>query len=163
MNGKFDEDKQLGEELHKWWMELQSNQGDRAELRRAKSIEDVILLPVFHRTSQRFRYFFEGQKNWEYRFAAVIGLVAHVRTTTKQKLAEQMAGNPKPTVSELRFRRLLQRDRKELYVALIRVLRMLGNHSNLYDLANSMYYWGDIVKKDWAFTYFPNTPNKVSN
>lgn len=156
MSGKFDADTQLGKELHKWWVELQSNQGDRAELCRAKSVEDVILLPVFHRTCQRFRYLFQGQVNWEYRFAAVIGLMAHVRTPSNQKLAEQMAGKPRPTVSELRFRRLLQRDRKELYVTLIRVLRMLGNRSNLHDLANSIYYWGDRVKRDWAFTYFPN-------
>ena len=72
-----------------------------------------------------------------------------------------MAGNP-PVVSELRFRRLIQRDRADLYVSMIRVLRMLGNKANLHDVANSVYYWGDKVKRDWAFAYFPNTPEKTS-
>ena len=72
-----------------------------------------------------------------------------------------MAGNP-PIVSELRFRRLIQRDRADLYISMIRVLRMLGNKGNLHDLAKSVYFWGDGVKRRWAFEYFPNTPDKAS-
>lgn len=87
----------------------------------------------------------------------VVGLLAHVRHRSNQTLARQMAGNP-PTVSELRFRRLLQRDQNNLYGAMIRILRMLDHTANLTDLIHSVFYWGDKVKKDWAFDYFPNTP-----
>jgi CRISPR system Cascade subunit CasB len=162
MKGKFDADKPLGKALQKWWGDLQERSGDRAELHRAKTVEDVIILPVFQRACLRFKPFFQNEENWEFRLAAIIGLLAHVRTTTDQTLALQMAGNP-PIVSELRFRRLIQRDRGELYVAMIRVLRMLGNNANLQDMANSVYYWGDRVKQDWAFAYFPNTPDKASS
>lgn len=160
--GKFDPDKPLGKALKKCWEDLQRNRGDRAELRRAKSVNDIILLPVFQRNCLRFNPFFQNEHHWESRLAAVIGLLAHIRATEeKSLLASQMAGNP-PVISELRFRRLLQRDRKELYVAMVRVLHMLGNKANMYDLANSVYYWGDSVKRDWAFKYFPNTPDKAS-
>ena len=163
MTGKFDADKPLGRLLQKCWDDLQRNRGDRAELRRAKNLNDIILMPVFQRTCLGFSPFFQNEDHWETRLAAVLGLLAHVRTTTNQELAVQMAGKPKPVISELRFRRLLQRDRKELYSTMVRVLHMLGNKANLHDLANSVYYWGDRVKRDWAFAYFPNTPNKTSD
>jgi len=162
MNGKFDADKSPGEALQRWWNDLQGNNAARAELRRAKTLTDIMLLPVFHRACQRFKPFFQNEENWEPRLAAILGLLAHVRTITNEKLASQMAGKPKPVVSELRFRRLIQRDRKELYLAMIRILRMLNHKANIYDLANSIYYWGDQVKRDWAFSYFPNTPDIAS-
>jgi CRISPR system Cascade subunit CasB len=162
MKGKFDADRPLGEVLQQWWTDLQERNGDRAELRRAKTVNDVMLLPVFHRACVRFKPFFNEEEQWELRLAAVLGLMAHIRhTNPEQALARQMAGSP-PVVSELRFRRLLQRDRADLYVSMIRVLRMLGNQANLHDVANSVYYWGDHVKRDWAFAYFPNTPENVT-
>ena len=160
MTGKFDADQPAGELLNDCWADIHKQRGIRAQLRRAKSVDEIILLPVFQRTCQRFRPLFRLEEHWEYRLAAVLGLLAHVRTTTGERLARQMAGNP-PAVSELRFRRLLQKDRRELYVALIRILRMLNHRANLHDLANSVYYWGDRTKRDWAFAYFPHTPGKA--
>ena len=166
MKGKFDADKPLGEVLQKWWTDLQERNGDRAELRRAETVADVILLPAFQRACVRFKPFFKEEENWEVRLAAVLGLLAHVTECSSEKtLARQMASvtlSEPPVVSELRFRRLIQRDRADLYVSMIRVLRMLGKKANLHDLANSVYYWGDKVKRDWAFDYFPNTPEKAS-
>jgi CRISPR system Cascade subunit CasB len=63
-------------------------------------------------------------------------------------------------VSELRFRRLLQCDRKKLYGSLIRILRLLDDTADLYDLAESVYFWGESVKKIWAYAYFPLAPEK---
>jgi len=77
------------------------------------------------------------------------------------RLAYQMAVNP-PKVSELRFRRLLQRERDDLYGAMIRILQKLDQTANLPDLFNSVFYWGDPVRKRWAFEYFPNTPESKS-
>jgi len=47
-------------------------------------------------------------------------------------------------------------------VAMIRVIRMLKYRSNPYDLAESVFYWGDVIKKEWAYTYFPKTPANIS-
>jgi len=162
MTISFDADKELGQKLKKWWEQLKDQKGDRAELCRAENINTVILLPAFHRACRDLRPFFENEKNWELRLAAIIGLSAHVRENVEPKLALAMAGKPEPQVSELRFRRLIQNDRDDLYVPMVRVIRQLGKKANLYDLANSVYYWGDKVKRDWAFTYFPNTQDKSS-
>lgn len=160
----FDSDQALGQALEVWWEQLRERTGDRAELRRAQTVTDVILLPAFQRACVRFAPFFkhEREEGWQFRLAAVLGLLAHVRQhNPDQSLALQMAGNP-PVVSELRFRRLIQRDRSDLYVSLIRMLRMLGNKANLHDLARSVYFWGETEKRRWAFDYFPNTPDKAS-
>ncbi|PID44744.1 MAG: type I-E CRISPR-associated protein Cse2/CasB [Proteobacteria bacterium] len=164
MKKLFDRDQKLGQVLQEWWEGLEERRGDRAELRRAKTVTEVMLLPTFHRACVRFAPFFqyEGDDYWQSRLAAILGLLAHIRQDNpNQGLAVQMAGSP-PEVSELRFRRLIQRDRADLYVSLIRILRMLGNKADLHDLANSVYYWGEQVKRDWAFDYFPNTPDTKS-
>lgn len=167
MTVTFDANKPLGEALQQWWEELQNHNADRAELRRAKTVGDVILLPAFQRACLRLKPFFQHEENWEYRLAAILGLLAHIRQTSDKKLAHDMASpnikkKEPPVVSELRFRRLIQRDRADLYISMIRVLRMLGNKANLHDLAYSVYFWGDGVKRHWAFDYFPNTPDKAS-
>ena len=159
--GRFDADQPSGEILKNCWEDVQQQRGARAQLCRAKSVDEIVLLPVFQRYCLWFRPYFQREENWEYRLAAVIGLLAHVRTTTGEPLARQMAGNP-PAVSELRFRRLLQKDRRDLFVALIRILRMLDHRANLHDLADGVYYWGNRIKRDWAFAYFPNTPRIAS-
>ena len=70
-----------------------------------------------------------------------------------------MARGDKPVVSELRFRRLLQHEREELYVALIRVIRLLDGCANIHELANVCFHWGYTEKKRWAFAYFKNVKN----
>jgi CRISPR system Cascade subunit CasB len=161
----FDANQPLGAALQDWWEDLQQRPGDRAELCRAQTLTDVLLLPAFQRACLRFRPFFQYEQHWEPRLALVLGLVAHVRRTSDQKLAREMASptsQEPPVLSELRFRRLLQRERPDLLLAMIRVLRMLGHRANLHDLANSVYFWGDAVKRRWAFDYFPNVPEKSS-
>lgn len=162
MSITFDADKPLGQLLQTWWEELQERNADRAELCRAQDVTAIMLLPAFQRACPRFKPFLQTEYNWEARLASVLGLLAHVRDNRADaSLARQMAdtGNP-PPVSELRFRRLLQRERGDLYLALIRVLRLLDNQANLHDLADAVYYWGEGVKRRWAFDYFPHVPEK---
>ena len=71
------------------------------------------------------------------------------------KFAKQMTKSDKPAVSESRFRRVLEiTDRDELYVSLIRLIRILGGNVNLRDLAESVYWWNKNTKKDWAYSYW---------
>lgn len=161
MSVKFDKESSMGKHLTAWWRGLQERPGERAELRRAGTVAEVVMTPAFQRACSQFAGHFQNEKKWEDRLAAIIGLLSHVREASGQKLGEQMAGNP-PVVSELRFRRLIQRNRDDLYVAMIRVIRMLKYRANPYDLAGSIYYWGDSVKKEWAYSYFPKIPKKTS-
>jgi len=167
MSVNFNPDAPAGQILGKFWQSLEDNKGDRAELRRCKNPEEVILVPAFHRLCNRIRPLMKNeQQGWEMRLAAIAGLLAHIGQldVRRRTLAEQMAASKgdSPVVSELRFRRLLQRDRRDLYAALIRVLGLLDKTANPYDLAKSVYYWGDSERKRWAFAYFPHVPEKKS-
>lgn len=165
MSIKFKHDSAVGEILFTFWQSLDKNRGVRAELRRCKTIADVIMTPSYQRLCARLRPVMKHEYNFEENIAAVIGLLSHLKTnsqgrTLPQQMAESTGNNP--LVSELRFRRLLQRDREDLYGALIRILRMLKGEANLYSLSESVFYWGDNVKKQWSFAYFPLVPEKKS-
>ncbi len=163
MSENSKKEKSLTSHLMAWWNTLQEpgKNGERAELRRCKTVAEVVMTPAFQRQCSKMSDDLKTDFDRE-RLAAVMGLLSHVRSESRQKLAEQMAGSP-PEVSELRFRRLLQRGRDELYVAMIRIIRMLNQQVNIFDLINSVYYWGDSTKKQWAYTYFAKTPAKSSN
>lgn len=147
--------------LTRWWQSLENDKGTRAELRRCDSPEKVLFHSAFPRLCRQLEPLLGKEWNWEFRLAAVVGLLSHIRRTSALPLARQMAGNP-PKVSELRFRRLLQRERDDLYGAMIRMLQMLDQTANLPDLMDSVFNWGDPVRKRWAFDYFPNTPESKS-
>ena len=160
MSIEFKPDGRVGGELMNWWLMLQENKSDRASLRRASSVTEILLLPAFHRSHARFKQYFINESNWEIQLAMLIGVLAHVRQHSDQNLALQMSGKPKPAVSELRFRRLLQTERSDLFITMVRIVRLLGCKVNIYSLANTIYYWGDKVKQDLAFEYYPNAPTK---
>ena len=50
----FSANTDLGEKLSEWWRGLENDRGQRAELRRAKSVKEVIMLPCFHRACRQF-------------------------------------------------------------------------------------------------------------
>lgn len=163
MTSIFAKDSEAGRVLLDWWNALQNDHGARAELRRCRSPDEVAITAGFQRLCREMRPAFTGESAWEGRLAAIAGLAAQVRElATGRGLAAQMAEGSPPAVSELRFRRLLQRERDDLYPALLRVLRMLGNKVDLIDLANSVYYWGKGTKKRWASDYFSRVPEKKS-
>ena len=163
MNKSKTENKSITSHLMAWWNALQEpgKTAERATLRRCKTVAEVVMTPAFQRVCSNMSDEVKNDFDRE-RLAAVMGLLSHVRSKSSQPLAEQMAGNP-PVVSELRFRRLLQRGRGELYIAMIRIIRMLNHQADIFDLVNSVYYWGDSTKKRWAYTYFAKTPAKTSN
>jgi CRISPR system Cascade subunit CasB len=118
------------------------------------------MTPSFHHLCQRWRPWIPNNRGGLDGLAAVIGLVAQLdEQNDKQTIAKQMA-LPKgggPIISELRFRRLLQQqDRNELYPSMIRVLRQLGRRADRHSLANSVFFWGDGIRKDWAYDYYGN-------
>ncbi|MCI5151414.1 MAG: type I-E CRISPR-associated protein Cse2/CasB, partial [Candidatus Electrothrix sp. MAN1_4] len=124
-----------------WWQALQDNKGGRAELRRAKDLEQVFFLPEFYSLYNRL-----APMQWRNRekLALLAGVLAHVRTpTAAQKVAEQMAlpgkSGSKAVLSGLRFRRLLKHETpQELYGPMIRVIRLLDKKINIADLAQSL-------------------------
>jgi CRISPR system Cascade subunit CasB len=158
MSLQFKPETDAGKVLHNWWSELEENKGDRAALRRCGESVAVVFVPAYHDLYEELKRC--GQTN-ESRLPAVAGLLAHVKSLLPGRiLAEQMA-NPKgpgstaPTVSELRFRRLLQcQTPEELFPALRRVVSLLNEQVNIYSLADSVYWWGDAMRRRWAYAYY---------
>ena len=164
MTGKFDVDKPLGKLLQKYWDDLKRNRGDRAELRRAKSVNDIILtarIPACLSAIQVL-FFMNEDLIGRFRLAAVdLGLLAHVRTTTKKKILHcKWRANPGQSSANYASDVCCNETGMELFIAMIQVLHMLGNKANLHDMANSVYYWGDTsLNVNWAFAYFSDTPD----
>ncbi len=179
MSIEFTPESDIGKALVSFWNSLDDNRGARAELRRCDTVNEVVMTATFQRFCQQsLRPILKNEKQWEDRMAAIIGLISHLPGTAVNDilakagagdytslLAKQMTdkvSGDRPVVSELRCRRLLQRDRDELYPTLIRIIRLLNGKASLFGIASSVYYWGDGVKKRWAYAYFPNVPAKKS-
>ena len=149
---------ELKENIGLWWKSLENNKKMRAELRRAKSTNEILLLGSFY--SGYHEYFNNIERVNLVQMASIMGLLSHVeRCTENQSLAQQMAqknssGNS-CLLSENRFKKLLKCNRKNIYREMIRVIRLLNKSGvNIYNLADSVFYWGDKVKKDWAYDYY---------
>jgi CRISPR system Cascade subunit CasB len=77
-------------------------------------------------------------------------------------MAMPKSGSTNARVSGLRFRRLLKvQNNSDLFEPLIRVVRMLDGNVNISSLANSIYWWNDFTRKDWAFAYYDKAPDET--
>lgn len=156
----FSKESRRSEALSDWWGKLESNRGDRAQLKRAASLTDVALTSAYQRLCRRL-----STQDWSAqdrdRFAAVAGLLAHVKVSDARRpekaMSERKPGDDKPPVSELRFMRLLEsRNLDDLFPALRRVLPLMEYRVNIIELANDLMHFDDEdgkVKKQWAYGY----------
>ncbi len=164
MNDKisFHPESALGMALLRWWEGLDNNRGSRAELRRAHDLTAITLTGAYqhlYRTLLTFKWPEEDkpENNWRNeRLAAIAGLLAHVKKLDERSLPVIMSEGERPPFSELRFRRLLDSDSSsmgEVFIGLRRALPLVGYQANVLELANDVLFWGDGVKKRWAYTY----------
>jgi len=157
MSLSFSADSPHAKTLLEWFEDLRDNRGDRAALRRCHQPLEVLFVPAYHHLYQKLRQHGDLQPG---RLPVVAGLLAHVKQHQgRHNLAQQMAipeqGASKPPVSELRFRRLLQTGSDdELFADLRRMLELLEGTANIFSLANDVYFWGDKVRRSWAYDYF---------
>lgn len=159
---KFEHDSPETKALAAWWLALNENRGDRAELRRCSTLAEVAFTPAYHRLRLDLIKF--GAVNAD-SLAMVAGLAARVKSNlVGNTLAEQMAtgkSDGSARVSGLRFRRLLKvKERENLFTAMGRVIALLGGAVNLQSLADSVYYWNDRTRKQWAFEYYTKSPSE---
>lgn len=156
--------------LHSWWRDLNEHRGDRALLRRCRSIDDVLLSEAYHKVRNRLRR--EGisfGKKRDVQLAFTVGLLAHVRDDLPggPSLVEHMAkprsdGSDRARVSGLRFRRLLRHETREaLYEPMVRVIRLLDRTANVRSLARELFFWKPYRRKDWARIYYENAPDEA--
>jgi CRISPR system Cascade subunit CasB len=180
MQMKFNKEGAPAEALYEWWEDLQeidppkdrtrprnSDRAGRAALRRCGTIAQIIRVPAYQHLCRRMQ-----QKGWSAssssqgdRLAVVAGLLAHVKEDDGQPLAKTMSaraeGSDQPKVSTLRFMRLLDSpDLETIFTGLRRVLPLMEHKANVKALAEDLIYWGDNIKKKWAYAYdWPMKPD----
>jgi CRISPR system Cascade subunit CasB len=159
---RFNTDSPETQALFAWWHALDTRRGDRAELRRCATLTEVVFTPAYH--SLRLAVGKYGAVN-DNALALVAGLAARVKMDIPEStLAEQMATGKtdgSARVSGLRFRRLLKvKEAEGLLNAMGRVVALLGGAVNLQSLANSVYFWNDKTRKQWAFEYYSKSPSE---
>lgn len=165
---RFSTDPEAASIVRRWWHTLDKNRGDRADLRRVATTDDVYFIPAFH------RLFWDLKKErnvWDAGVARVAGLLALVNEDTCQKGAKTGCSLPKQmgtpqgdraTVSELRFRRLLSAtDADALFPQLARVVRSLKGQVDLMGLADAAYRWDANTRKEWAYAYYAVAPKNT--
>jgi CRISPR system Cascade subunit CasB len=167
MNGanylKFEPGTETAETLVQWWKGLEHDRGERAALRRCRSLTEVAFVPSFHRL---LRALSQHARVDSERLALVTGLAAHVKglnpgTGIAVQMAQTKPGGSSVAVSGLRFRRLLKiQTREELFPAMVRVIALLGGTVNLVSLATSAYDWSEWTRKQWAFDYYSTAPTE---
>src|SRR6266571_4740076 len=132
-----------------WWMALEADKGERAELKRAENPLRVAFSPAYHDLLYRLQEadyrLGAGSREW---LALLAGLAAHVKQhTANERSSATQRGSPKSgsdraPVSELRFRRILAiDDLGELYTQLRRAISLLDGTANLIDLARVLRRW----------------------
>lgn len=159
---RFDKDSPEVQALEAWWRSLDDNRGDRAELRRCGTLAEVAFTPAYHRLRQAVCRCGAVHDDG---LALVAGLTARVKSNfVDGTVAEQMAtgkADGSARVSGLRFRRLLKvKDQEGLFTAVGRVIALLGETVNLQSLAQSVYFWNDRTRKQWAFDYYSKAPSE---
>jgi len=147
-----------------WWRALQDAPGDRAELRRCRSVSSVFFCPAFH--ALRLALMPHASLRDD-RLAIAAAVLAHVKTTVPAPPARQMAqaqsnGDSAP-ISGLRFRRLIKIGNDEpdaLLRAMQRIVHALGDAANISELAHALYWWNDAVRRQWATDYYTTAPQE---
>jgi CRISPR system Cascade subunit CasB len=154
------------DEIYQWWYDMQpanegpgkpNRRGELAELRRCKTLTEILLVPQF----QSLRRVLQSEHfGYIPACAAVAGVLAHVKTHQETDpfavwLAQSKAKGAGPRLSELRFRRLIRlQSHDDLFTEMVRVLTQADATANVRQLARDVYFWNDRTRRDWTFGYY---------
>lgn len=154
-----DPETEAAQALRRWWGSLEDHRGDRAALRRARTVTDCAFIPGFHHLRNRLGV--RGDAESE-ALACVAAVVASVRAEPRRRrpLPVQMAAGERPAVSELRLQRLLRAEGTEDVIRFFRrTVHQLGDEVELTSLARAVHGMAytpfrDATAKWIAFDYY---------
>ena len=146
----------------RWWHELVALDGDTsrgsrraalARLRRADGPVEVMLVP------EALRLIGRCPRRDADSVAVLLGILAHVRESNDLPVAralgrKQIDDADSATLSEGRFRRLMQVSKGDLLDPMRRLVQMAKGSANVRDLSYSVLRWNDAVKKRWISDYY---------
>lgn len=150
-----------GQAIRCWLSYLdEHDKGGRAELRRASSVLSAAMCQATHRLHRQLDTICQGDMSeiQRDRLAMACALMAHIKKPgalpLPQAMSERKQGSDRIPVSELRFRRLLDaHDDEALLSGLRRVLPLIDGLVCPVLLARDVVFWGDRVKRTWAYDY----------
>ncbi len=147
--------------VQSWWQSLDSNRGQRAELRRARSRTEVYVSPAYRNGLAEKLASYQFDETDLERLALAAGVLANARTLRKGHFAAVFAreGKGTPVMRDVRFRKLLaigDNEYDELYRMLVRFVGMCGGAASLGGLIRHTMYWNDEARMNWAREYYPN-------
>lgn len=141
-----------GADILRWWsVNLADRQSGRARalaarLRRARG-GDALAEPEVHDLACSLGIT-DGAK-----LALLVSLLAQVKEHVPQSLPRRLGGDP-PTLSTLRFQRLMRAEGDELPEALRRAITMAEGRCNVASLGLDILNWGEAARARWCFHYF---------
>ncbi|PXF30799.1 hypothetical protein WH50_13055 [Pokkaliibacter plantistimulans] len=129
-----------------WWQSLDDHRGVRARLRRVDRPDDALLTDSF------FQFLSVMPERWAqpghlYASAMVATALAQVsQHSSGIPFAAQLGSgdHDRPVMSELRFRQLIKsRTPEEFFRRLLRAIRLLDKHVNIFSLTEGILHWYD--------------------
>ncbi len=141
-------DKQDISQLLSWWHWLDDNRGDRAQLRRAKSADDILLTAAFSHFLQKMPDRWSEAHNMAITDAAMVAaIVSRIKKNEEKISFAKHLGFPKDgggqsAMSELRFQQLQKsRTSDEFFTRICRAIALLGGKSNVVSVADDVLHW----------------------
>jgi CRISPR system Cascade subunit CasB len=141
-----------GADILRWWNDALNNhhsgraRGLSARLRRARGV-DALTEREVHDLARTLGIT-DGAK-----LALLVSLLAQVKDHVPQSLARRLGGDL-PTLSTLRFQRLMRAECDELPDALRRAIIMAEGRCNVASLGLDILHWDEGVRARWCFHYF---------
>jgi CRISPR system Cascade subunit CasB len=142
--------------IFQWWQTLEKNPGGRAMLRRSKNPNQVAMLPIYYTLLCDIR---RVDPDFKIPFALplVAGVLSHVKKDGNFS-DKSMAAAMTEKVKDLRFRKLLRtEDQDDLFQIMLRLVHLMDDRANVYDLIRSLLNWREWTRRKWAEDYYTNT------
>lgn len=132
-----------------WWHWLDDNRGDRAQLRRAQSPNDVLLTAAFAHFLQKMpKTWTSDNKIPITDMAMMAAVLARVKKIPENNysfaktLALPKESGSKSAMSELRFQQLQKSQTEdEFFMRLCRAVALMGGKVNIVSLADDILHW----------------------
>ncbi len=177
-----DRKEDIGDIARRWWNDYRprkpgetrgkSQSAAFAKLRRAGNAIEAFLEPATFDLFRRLDSSRLSAKQQD-RVAILAALLAHVREDAPDRIARAIGPeSPSDDIGKTdetaklkyaRFRRLLQATDDELLDQMRRLIRLLDGRANVADLARSVIFWNDKIKKDWLLEYFKQSPGAAKS
>lgn len=152
--------------LKDWWTTLEDKRGMRARLRRARTPDEVFILPEFHRGPVNYlrQRGVQVENTHLPALAFTVGLLAHARelstTSFPRLLANKEADKGGKEASDHRFLRLMEvrdADAEQRYAMLRRLIDFVDK-ANVHSLLQAAFCWNDATRRNWAERYYTALP-----